>query len=165
MCRSVKPIIQHRHEHLDPKDTIVHFIISHKIFQNQKLSFHAMHGVADVIDHPLRFEDYQDFLDWILPLTHIQSTVGIYFVIHGRWRDKFLKDYLTKINGTVIVWFVGFGNKDEYKDVKQKLIYFYKGCRYEFIVEDNFGHEKILPKNFNIKKYRNVGAKSKVQSI
>ncbi len=133
-------IISH---HLQANNTIVHFISRHRFFPRQLKAVRALHGSCQIVYHDIRFDRKEDFFRLILSLAQNQNTAAIYFVMPNEWRAVFVEKYLDKINGTVVGWFVGFGNSDTKKE-EQILVYRHKKFWLKFLIEQNFGRTKIV---------------------
>ena len=130
--------------HLEPENTIVHFISRHTFVENQEKTIEVLHGKSQVKYHDIRFEFKEDFFALILKLSQQQNTAAIYIVMPNEWRAFFEDNYLGKINGTVIGWFIGFGGNDKKNKTEQILLYRNKHAWFIFPIEKNYGRSPIV---------------------
>lgn len=159
---------------LPSRETKAAFVSDHVFVRIQKKTIKKMHGDCRI--KPIttaflsnRYESFEQWRDVIFDLIADKTIVGIYIVIKNEWRLKFIKDYIKKgkVNGALIGWFVGFGAKDELNHVEQKLIYYWKGCRLTFDIEDTFGRVKIpaylseKSKNTNSRPVKNLNRRTR----
>lgn len=154
--QNIERVLDHT---LEPENTYVHFIMSHEIQGAQRKTCKVLHGEKVNIElHNERFNKYDtetqdeknfyDFMRYFLRLCQRKNTAAVYFVCPARWKKRILKDYMGKINGTTIGWFVGFGDFDDFKSVNKMLTYRYRYAWLDFPIDRNF-HKN----NQAIKKY------------
>jgi len=125
--------------HLEPENTIVHLITRHNTKRNQARAIRSLHGNCEKRKHDIRFETCDEFIKYFLDLCQQQETAAIYFVIRSDWREYLLDNYLERINGTTIGWFVGFDSEDKENKKRKVLFYRYKHIWLELPFEFNFG--------------------------
>lgn len=153
MCNTENQrVISH---HLESENLIIHFISRHTFAKNQNKTLKVLHGRAEIKYHDIRFKCKEDFFELIKKLSQQQKTAAIYFVMPNEWRAIFEDDYLNKINGTVIGWFIGFGDSDISKKTEQILFYRNKHHWHIFPIEKNFGRTHIVKKVNQKKKSKN----------
>ncbi|MFT7327869.1 MAG: hypothetical protein ACI870_000040 [Crocinitomicaceae bacterium] len=152
--RKKEQILIPRDRHSSDMSTI--FISDHDLFPTQLKVIEKMHGhdkrqIENITSThlPNRYVSFQDWIEVVMNYVHDPSVSGIYIVIHREWKTRFIKEYIEpgKVNGALIGWFTGFGEKEYLSHVKQKMTYIWHGCVLDFDIEKNFGRTPVIKKH------------------